>query len=76
MQDQGRELTDLRNDSRRNREAEAQQQDVVMEWQTKLHDKEQDFNLIADKYEKKIKSLLADLEEKVSNLDASRETID
>ena len=47
-----------------------------MEWQTKLHDKEQDFNLIADKYEKKIKSLLADLEEKVSNLDASRETID
>ena len=54
LQDTGQELTELRNASRRHREEEAVQQDVVMEWQSKLHDKEQEINLLADKYDKKV----------------------
>ena len=46
-----------------------------MEWQSKLHDKEQEINLLADKYDKKLKSLQAELEERDTNLGASRETI-
>ena len=36
-----------------------------MEWQSKLLDKEQEINLVADRYEKKLKSLQAEFEEKV-----------
>ena len=46
-----------------------------MEWQSKLHDKEQEINLLVDKYDKKIKSMMAELEERDTNLGASRETI-
>ena len=46
-----------------------------MEWQSKLLDKEQEINLLADKYDKKLKSLQAELEERDTNLGASRETI-
>ena len=46
-----------------------------MEWQSKLHDKEQEINLLADRYEKKLKSMQAELEERDTNLEASRETI-
>ena len=46
-----------------------------MEWQSKLHDKEQEINLVAERYEKKLKSFQAELEESNTNLQASRETI-
>ena len=75
LQDSNQELTELRNASRRFREEEAVQQDVVMEWQSKLHDKEQEINLLADKYDKKLKSMQAEMEERDNNLTASRETI-
>ena len=75
LQDSGQELTELRNAQRRNREVEAAQQDVVMEWQSKLHDKEQEINLLVDKYDKKLKSMQTELEERDTNLTASRETI-
>lgn len=72
LQDSNQELTDLRNASRRFREEEAQQRDVVMEWQAKLHDKEQEINLIVAKYEKSLKSMQAELEERDKDLGASK----
>jgi predicted nucleic acid-binding Zn-ribbon protein len=40
-----------------------------------LHNKEQEINLIVDKYDKKLKSMQTELEERDNNLSASRETI-
>lgn len=45
------------------------QADVAMEWQSKLHDKEQEIKLVADKYEKKLKSMQEELEERDSSLE-------
>ena len=46
-----------------------------MEWQTKLHDKEQEMKILQDKYEKQLKSMSAELEEQDSSLEQYRETI-
>ena len=35
-----------------------------MEWQSKLHDKEQEIMLASQKYERQLKSLQAELEER------------
>ena len=45
-----------------------------MEWQSKLHDKEQEIKIIIDKFEKKIKSFQIELEEKNSDLEMSRDS--
>ena len=45
-----------------------------MEWQSKLHDKEQEIKIIIDKFEKKIKSFQVELEEKNSDLEMSRDS--
>ena len=42
---------------------EAQQHDVVMEWQSRVHDREQEINVQAEKYGKQIKSMQAMLDE-------------
>ena len=57
VQDYTTELTELRGQQRKFRETEAMQADVSMEWQSKLHEKEQEINLLAAKYEKKLKSI-------------------
>lgn len=35
-----------------------------MEWETKLHDREQEVKLLTQKYEKKLRSMQAELEER------------
>ena len=45
-----------------------------MEWQSKLHDKEQEIKIIIDRFEKKIKSFQVELEEKNSDLEMSRDS--
>ena len=75
LQDSLAELTQHRNEQRQRREDEAMQMDAKMEWQAKLHDKEQEIALMADRFEKKIKSLQAELEERYQDADTTRETI-
>ena len=48
---------------------------MVVEWQTKLHDKEQEIKIMQDKYEKQMKSMSAELEEQDASLEQFRETI-
>ena len=75
LQDSVTELTELRNEQRKRREDEAIQLDAQMESQAKLHDKEQEIALMTDRFEKKLKSMQAELEERHQDLDQSRETI-
>ena len=75
LQDSLAELTQHRNEQRQRREDEAMQMDAKMEWQAKLHDKEQEIALMADRFEKKIKSLQAELEERYQDAETTRETI-
>ena len=69
------ELSEMRTQSREYREAEAQQQDVLMEWESKLHDKTQEMNLQAATYEKKVKSMATELEEWDISHEQFKETI-
>lgn len=46
-----------------------------MEWESKLHDKNQEMNLLADRYEKKVRSMSTELEEQDNGLAQFRETI-
>ena len=46
-----------------------------MGWQTKLLNKEQEINLITERYEKKLQSMQAELEERDANLEQSRDMI-
>ena len=48
---------------------------MVVEWQTKLHDKEQEIRIMQDKYEKQLRSMSAELEEQDASLEQFRETI-
>ena len=68
-------MNDMRTQTREYREIEAQQQDVVMEWQSKLHDKEQEVKIQVERYEKQIKSMQTELEEQDANLEQFKETI-
>ena len=47
-----------------------------MEWESKLHNKEQEINLMVERYDKKIRSIQAELEERDTSLETQRETID
>ncbi len=69
------ELTNFKTASRQHREDQAAQEDLVIEWQSKLHDKEQEMKMLADRYEKKLKSMQAELEERDASLTQSRDTI-
>ena len=40
-----------------------------------MHDKEQELNLVVDRYEKKLRSLQAEIEEKDTSLEKTKETI-
>ena len=68
-------MNDMRTQTREYREIEAQQQDVVMEWQGKLHDKEQEMKIQVERYEKQMKSMQTELEEQDANLEQFKETI-
>ena len=68
-------MNDMRTQTREYREIEAQQQDVVMEWEGKLHDKEQEIKIQAERYEKQMKSMQTELEEQDANLEQFKETI-
>ena len=46
-----------------------------MEWQSKLHDKEQEMKILSDRYEKQEKSMQAELEEQDAKLEQFKETI-
>ena len=46
-----------------------------MEWESKLHDKEQEIKMLVDRYEKKIKSIYVEMEEKNTDLETSRTSI-
>ena len=59
----------MRSHQRKLREEEAMQQDVVLEWEAKLLEKEQELKLVVDGYEKKLRSIQAVLEEKDANLE-------
>ena len=48
---------------------------MVMEWESKLHDKNQEMNLLVDRYEKKVRSMSTELEEQDNGLAQFRETI-
>ena len=37
---------------------------MVIEWQSKLHDKEQEMKMMAERYDKKLKSMQAELEDR------------
>ena len=45
------------------------QADVVMDWQSKMHDKDQEIKLVSVKYEKKLKSMQVELEERDNSLE-------
>lgn len=59
----------MRSQSRKFRETEAMQADVVMDWQSKMHDKDQEIKLVSVKYEKKLKSMQVELEERDNSLE-------
>mmetsp|Transcript_11487 Transcript_11487/g.15502 ORF Transcript_11487/g.15502 Transcript_11487/m.15502 type:complete len:90 (+) Transcript_11487:513-782(+) len=46
-----------------------------MESQAKLHDKEQEIRLLTDRFEKKLKSMQAELEERNQDMETQRDTI-
>ena len=58
------ELTGFKTASRKHREDQAAQEDMVIEWQSKLHDKEQEMKMMAERYDKKLKSMQAELEDR------------
>lgn len=69
------ELTDLKNASRKHREDQAMQEDAYNEWQSKMHDKDQEMKMMSQRYEAKLKSLQAELEERDTNLAQRQDTI-
>ncbi len=46
-----------------------------MEWESKLHDKEQEIKMLVERYEKKIKSIHVEMEEKNTELETSRTSV-
>ena len=48
---------------------------MVVEWQSKLHDKGEEMKLAVQKFEQKLKSLQAELEERDQILGANRNSL-
>lgn len=51
------------------------QQDVTMEWEQKLHAKDQEIKVLTESYEKRIRSMKSDIEEKEQNLEKTSDLI-